>query len=56
MLRAIASAGILFSASVAAQSTSYETNRPAPAQGEPDKIVCQKQEQIGTRLGAKKVA
>ena len=55
MLKTAALLGFLFATSVAAQTTSYTTNRPAPIQGDADKIVCQKQEQIGSRLGAKKL-
>jgi hypothetical protein len=45
----------MFSSSAPAQITSYETNRPTVVRGDVDKIVCQKEEKIGTRLGAKKV-
>ena len=42
-------------ASISAQTTSYVTNNPAPIKGDPNKIVCEKQEKIGTRLGGEKV-
>lgn len=56
MLKALAAASLLVSAAVPAQViTSYKTNNPAPVKGDAHKIVCQKEETIGTRLGAKKV-
>jgi len=35
--------------------TSYTTANPSRIKGDPNRIVCQKEETIGTRLGAKKV-
>lgn len=55
MLRFMAASALLFSAAAPAQVTSYRTNNPAPLRGDAHKIVCQKEEQIGTRLGGKKV-
>ncbi|MFP5329347.1 MAG: hypothetical protein ACLGHC_04325 [Alphaproteobacteria bacterium] len=47
---------LMFVASASpAQVSSYETDRPARVKGDSDKIVCQKEERIGTRLGAKKM-
>ena len=37
------------------QVTPYETTTPAEAKAGPDKIICKKQEKLGTRLGEKKV-
>ncbi len=34
---------------------SYESGKQSVVRGDPDKIVCQKEEKIGSRLGAKKV-
>ena len=55
MLKSILLAALLLSAAAPAQVTSYKTNNPAPLKGDANKIVCEKQEKIGTRLGAKKV-
>lgn len=55
MLRKIALVALALSAAAPAQVTSYETNKPAPMKGDPNKIVCEKEETLGTRLGAKKV-
>jgi hypothetical protein len=56
MFKAIAAACLFISTAVPAQQiTSYKTSNPAPVKGDPNKIVCEKQETIGTRLGAKKV-
>ena len=56
MLKAIAAASLFLSTAVPAQQiTSYKTSNPAPLKGDADKIVCEKQETIGSRLGAKKV-
>ena len=45
----------LFATAAVAQSTTYASNNPAPLKNDDNKIVCQKQEQIGTRLAPKKV-
>ncbi len=45
----------MFASVAPAQISSYQTSRPAAVTGNPDKIVCQKEEKIGTRLGATKV-
>lgn len=55
MLRILAASAVLAAVAAPAQVTSYTSNRPAPIQGDADKIVCQKQETLGTRLGAKKL-
>lgn len=55
MLRTIALAAAALSIAAHGQVTTYQTNNPAPVKGDADKIVCQKEEKIGTRLGAKKV-
>jgi hypothetical protein len=55
-LRAVAGIFVVFTSAASGQAiTSYVTiNQPAE-KGEPDKIVCKKEEQIGTRLGTKKL-
>jgi hypothetical protein len=55
MLKAIGLAALTLSAAASAQITSYRTNNPAPLKGDADKIVCEKEEKIGTRLGARKL-
>ncbi|HET8535266.1 MAG TPA: hypothetical protein VFL74_06925 [Sphingomicrobium sp.] len=56
MLKSLAAMAVLLSATASAQAvTSYRTNNPAPIKGDANKIVCQKEETIGTRLGGKKV-
>ena len=35
--------------------TSYRTDKTAEIKGDPERIVCKKEETIGTRLGSKKV-
>jgi len=47
-----------WAASAPAQVISIESNNPLPkdvGSGHPDKIVCEKQETTGSRLGARKV-
>lgn len=48
---------ILFLASGAPAQpvTPYRSENPPQAKSDADKIICQKEEKIGTRLGAKKV-
>ena len=41
--------------SAIAQVSSIETSRPATNVKDPNKLVCERVEQIGTRLGAKRV-
>jgi len=55
LLNGLAAGAIVIATSATAQSTSYESNRPAPITGNPDKIVCKKEEKIGSRLQATKV-
>ncbi|HWI76237.1 MAG TPA: hypothetical protein VNS53_04045 [Sphingomicrobium sp.] len=56
MLKQLAALSLLFSVAAPAQViTSYQTNNPSTMKGDPNRIVCQKEETIGTRLGAKKV-
>jgi hypothetical protein len=56
MLKSLAAMAVLLSASAPAQIiTSYATNNPSAIKGDPNRIVCQKEETIGTRLGGKKV-
>lgn len=56
MLRIVAATALLIPAAGSAQIiNSYATDNPAPVKGDPNRIVCQKEETIGTRLGAKKV-
>lgn len=55
MFRTLAAAVVLIATAAPAQVTSYQTNRPAPVKGDADKIVCEKVETLGTRLGAKKL-
>jgi hypothetical protein len=55
MLRSTAALALLLASSATAQSISYRTNNPAPIKGDPNKIVCEREEKIGTRLGGKKV-
>lgn len=55
MLRLLAAAAVLLGSVTPAQVTSYTSNNPPPVDGDQHKIVCKKEEKIGTRLGAKKV-
>ncbi len=56
MWKTLACAAVLISAAASAQTiTSYRTNIATDLKGDPDKIVCKKEETIGTRLGSKKV-
>ena len=55
MFRILAATAILSASVATAQGISYQTDKPAPIKGDSDKIVCQKEEKIGTRLGATKV-
>lgn len=55
MLRIIAAAAVLLASAAPAQVTSYTSNNAPPVDGESNKIVCKKEEKIGTRLAAKKV-
>lgn len=56
MLKTVAATLIILGTAAPAQViTSYQTSTPALVKGDADKIVCQKEERIGTRLGARKV-
>ncbi len=56
MLKSLSVIALLFSTAAPAQIvTSYRTANPSHIKGNPNRIVCQKEETIGTRLGAKKV-
>lgn len=56
MFKKLAVLALLLSGAGSAQViTSYRTNNPSPLHGDANKIVCEKEETIGTRLGAKKV-
>ena len=56
MLKIFAATAVLLATVAPAQTiTSYRTINPAPVKGEPDKIVCQKEEKIGSRLAARKI-
>jgi hypothetical protein len=52
---AIIAASVAATGPAVAQSVSYESDRPAPLPTDAHKMVCKKEEKIGTRLGAKKV-
>lgn len=56
MWKAIAGAAILITSAASSQViTSYRTDKTAEIKGDQDRIVCKKEETIGTRLGSKKV-
>jgi len=56
MWKALAATALVFSSAAPAQPiTSYRSINEAPPKGDADKIVCKREETIGTRLGAKKV-
>ena len=46
---------LVASAALAQPVTPYRPENPPQAKSDADRIVCQKEEKIGTRLGAKKV-
>jgi hypothetical protein len=52
---AILSICAVLSVSASAQQASYPTNNPAPVKGDPDKVVCERQEEIGSRISANRV-
>jgi hypothetical protein len=54
---ALAGAALLVGAQAAAQTTpaSQAAPAPAPRDKDPNRIICERQEEIGTRLGGKKV-
>ena len=55
MLRSSAILALLFASSAGAQSISYVTNNPSTIKGDPNKLVCEREDKIGTRLGGEKV-
>ena len=55
MIRLFIAAAVLLPTAAPAQVTSYVSNNAAKPKGDPNRIVCRKDETIGTRLGAKKV-
>ena len=55
MVKSIALLAILLGSGVSAQSVSYSTNNPSRLKGDPNKLVCEKEDKIGTRLGGEKV-
>jgi hypothetical protein len=55
MLGGISTFVALFATAAIAQSPPSAANKRAQLEGDDNKIVCQKQEQIGTRLAPKKV-
>lgn len=54
LISLLAAGALVAATSAAAQSISYETDRPAPVTGNPDRMVCKKEEKIGSRLQVKK--
>ena len=51
----IAAAALLLGAPAVAQITTMQSNNPAPIKGDPNRMVCEVEQTIGTRLGARKV-
>lgn len=55
MFRYVVAAVLICATGATAQSVSYKSNNTAAIKGDPNKIVCEREEKIGTRLGGKKV-
>ena len=55
MLRILAATAVLFATAASGQITSYKTSNPAPIDGDQHKIVCEKEERIGSRLATKTI-
>ncbi len=56
MFKGIAAVVLVIASAASAQdAVSFRTDNPTPKRGDPNKIVCETQEKIGTRLGGKKV-
>lgn len=55
LINLFAAAALVVTVPAAAQSTPHQTDRPAPTTANPDRMVCKKEEKIGSRLQAKKV-
>jgi hypothetical protein len=51
----IVAAALVLSTPAAAQITVMQSNNPAPIKGDPNRMVCEVEQTIGTRLGARKV-
>jgi len=51
----LAAAALVLSTPAAAQITVMQSNNPAPIKGDPNRMVCEVDQTIGTRLGARKV-
>ena len=48
-------ASLLATSAVAQPTTPYRADRSADSKNDPNKVVCEKEEKIGSRLGGKKV-
>lgn len=55
MFRSSVALAFLLASSAGAQSISYATNNPSLIKGDLNKIVCEREDKIGTRLGGDKV-
>lgn len=55
MLKFILALSLLSAAAATAQPASNSSGTPTPVKGDPNKVVCQKQEKIGSRLGGEKL-
>lgn len=55
MLKSLSAFALLFGTTASAQSVSYLTNNPSRLVGDPNKVVCEKEDKIGTRLGGERV-
>lgn len=55
MFRSSVALVLVFASSAGAQSISYLTNNQSLMKGDQNKIVCEKEDKIGTRLGGEKV-
>jgi hypothetical protein len=51
----IAAAALVLGTPAVAQITSMQSNNPAPIKGDPNRMVCEVEQTIGTRLGARKI-
>jgi hypothetical protein len=55
MLKSSAVLALIIASGASAQSISYVTNNPSLLKGDPNQVVCQREDKIGTRLGGEKV-
>ncbi len=55
MIRITAVAAVLMAAAASAQGPSFEANTSIPVRSDLNKIVCKKDETIGTRLGTREL-